>query len=540
MGRAARRAAQLAVFAFAAFGGTVFGFAPPGASMLLAVLTLALALVFCALLVVIVAVKQRKRRQQMWLYMAALFSACSVVSGLWYSSASNAAVFVWKIDGKRYIAGTELTPFGKDMVAADPIYSSKSEKMSGGIGDAESVWTKESIARTRLKLTLLYLGFVTSLAVAVFAATERLQAPAETRRFTADRSEEDNMQSFDGVRQRKLKEALIDAFPTWNALAQMVLYQLDKNLATITSQALGLDANAYELVQWAIAQGMVADLVVAARNQNPRNQSLARLSDAIGVSPTSVELEKIVNDNKLQLDPEVWREGLVTAEWRVCRIDVGGEGRGTGFLVGPDLVLTNFHVIEGIDNAAARTCRARFDHKVGRDGADIIGGRAIAFADEWLVDQSKYSKFDVVPDPKGGDPSIDELDFALIRLAEPVGDEPIGANAGSRQRGWVTLCHEPLTRAPQMVTILQHPEARPMKLSIGMVESLPLNSNGTRLRHGIPTEPGSSGSPLFDKDWKVIALHHSGDPKSIKPEYNEAIPIALITNRPKVKAALPA
>ena len=59
------------------------------------------------------------------------------------------------------------------------------------------------------------------------------------------------------------------------------------------------------------------------------------------------------------------------------------------------------------------------------------------------------------------------------------------------------------------------------------------------MRHTVPTEPGSSGSPLFDSDWRLIALHHAGDPATVKPEFNEAIPIAKITARPKVAEALP-
>jgi hypothetical protein len=133
---------------------------------------------------------------------------------------------------------------------------------------------------------------------------------------------------------------------------------------------------------------------------------------------------------------------------------------------------------------------------------------------------------------------VEELDFALLRLSEPVGDHPLNAGVPGQRRGWVACVGDALTPQPRMVSILQHPKARPMKLSMGMVESLDLNANGTRLRHGIPTEPGSSGAPLFDKSWNVIGLHHSGEPQTIKPEYNQAIPIGLIVKRPKVAAAM--
>jgi V8-like Glu-specific endopeptidase len=43
------------------------------------------------------------------------------------------------------------------------------------------------------------------------------------------------------------------------------------------------------------------------------------------------------------------------------------------------------------------------------------------------------------------------------------------------------------------------------------------------------TDGGSSGSPCFDQDWNLVALHHSGDPNyALGP--NEGIPIdAIVT-----------
>ena len=77
-----------------------------------------------------------------------------------------------------------------------------------------------------------------------------------------------------------------------------------------------------------------------------------------------------------------------------------------------------------------------------------------------------------------------------------------------------------------------------MKLALGMQEALTIAENGTRVRYTLPTEPGSSGSPVFDGDWSLIALHHSGDPRTKNPAYNEAIPAEKIAARPKVAAAL--
>jgi hypothetical protein len=234
------------------------------------------------------------------LYVAVVAGACAIGSGLWYMVATDARVFVWKGsgagDGQRHIAGSELTQAGRKLWE-DPLYRSQDELMTAAGGDPRKVWTAESISRARFQLILLYLAFSMCLALAVFAAAERVRVD--------------------------------DA----------------------------IDAN--------------------------------RVHDR-GVNAAVRALEKIVNDNSLQLDPVTWRDGLATAESRVCRIDIGGEGKGTGMLVGPDLVLTAFHVIESLRGSAG-TCRARFDHKVGPNGGDVIPGRSVTLATDWLVDSSRYS-----------------------------------------------------------------------------------------------------------------------------------------------------
>ena len=49
------------------------------------------------------------------------------------------------------------------------------------------------------------------------------------------------------------------------------------------------------------------------------------------------------------------------------------------------------------------------------------------------------------------------------------------------------------------------------------------------MRYRTNTEHGSSGSPCFDGDWALTALHHSGDPDfSRSADYNEGIPIEAI------------
>jgi hypothetical protein len=55
------------------------------------------------------------------------------------------------------------------------------------------------------------------------------------------------------------------------------------------------------------------------------------------------------------------------------------------------------------------------------------------------------------------------------------------------------------------------------------------NGNRTRVRYRVNTEPGSSGSPCFDRNWDIVALHHAGAYKDdAKDRFNQGIPIGRI------------
>jgi V8-like Glu-specific endopeptidase len=80
--------------------------------------------------------------------------------------------------------------------------------------------------------------------------------------------------------------------------------------------------------------------------------------------------------------------------------------------------------------------------------------------------------------------------------------------------------------------IAQHPDGKPLKLAVDTESVIGVNANQTRVRYATNTEPGSSGSPVFDFDWNLVALHHLGDPAyNHPPAYNQGIPINNIRAR---------
>jgi hypothetical protein len=152
---------------------------------------------------------------------------------------------------------------------------------------------------------------------------------------------------------------------------------------------------------------------------------------------------------------------------------------------------------------------------------------------DWLIDYSPYSPVDLEPEPKSGLPEIDQLDYALLRVEGAPGDAGLGESPepGAPIRGWIAIpdtAYDFPSDTP--LFIAQHPKGTPLKLALDTNAVIELNENQTRVTYRTNTDPGSSGSPVFDQNWNLVALHHSGDPDSIMPTYNEGIPLHAIAS----------
>ncbi|MEV5895419.1 trypsin-like serine peptidase [Nonomuraea fuscirosea] len=181
----------------------------------------------------------------------------------------------------------------------------------------------------------------------------------------------------------------------------------------------------------------------------------------------------------------------VRAARTVARISVRENGReipiGTGFLVSPRLLLTNHHVFP--DAGVARSAVVEFDAQVTVDNTPEVSRRFVLAPDAFFV-------------------ADQDLDFALVPVVPdstglPVG-ETFGWNRLSVQTGKLVI-GEP-------VNIIGHPSGRLKEISIR--ENRLEARLDDFLQYQTDTEPGNSGSPVFNDQWEVTALHHSGVPRT--------------------------
>lgn len=330
-----------------------------------------------------------------------------------------------------------------------------------------------------------------------------------------------------GKQYQQLTDALIDAFPSQQRLAELVKFRLEKNLNAI---AMGDDLKEiiFKLIGIAESEGWIDRLIASARESNPGNPRLFAVAQELNLAtsmPSSLSglgLEKIIRKTNSFLDVNGWREELGKIEAQVCRIE--GQYFGTGFLVAPNVVMTNYHVMEDEiqGKASPRDVILRFDYKKSCDRTIINPGTEYHLADDWLIDKSSNVIGNRLPTP-------DELDYTLVRVEGNPGEEAIGKNAESSSalRGWVklpTASYEFLPNTPLL--IVQHPQAEPLKLAFDTDSIIGINENGTTVTYRTNTEPGSSGSPCFDINWNLVALHHSGN----KAE-NNGTPLSAIRSR---------
>ena len=234
------------------------------------------------------------------------------------------------------------------------------------------------------------------------------------------------------------------------------------------------------------------------------------------------KLERVIRPSTPVFDVVVLQHNLQMAARRVCRIERNAQPLGTGFLVGPNLVLTAGYVVEGLYKGGAHVddFACRFDYLVTAD-QQVNAGIAVSLGQDWLVDYAPYSKVDMSSN-SAELPKPDELSYALLSLAENVGED----------RGWFSLRESPDNVAlGSSLTILQHIKGTPQKVALVDNSVSQYNSNRTRLYYHNETGPGSSGAPCLDMSFKAVAMH-SGVKRGIdgKNHYQFGIPLKAVVD----------
>jgi endonuclease G len=160
-------------------------------------------------------------------------------------------------------------------------------------------------------------------------------------------------------------------------------------------------------------------------------------------------------------------------------------GTGSGFLIAPFLLLTNHHVLP--NEAVARISLAQFNYEVDLLGVEMT-------PDEWCIDPSLL----FVTSP------FEELDFTLVGLA------PRGTIQAGAIHGTIPLrADSAKVGTGERISIIQHPSGRHKEVVLHESRVTEFMTDGL-IRYTSDTMAGSSGAPVFNDQWDVVALHHRG------------------------------
>jgi endonuclease G, mitochondrial len=177
-------------------------------------------------------------------------------------------------------------------------------------------------------------------------------------------------------------------------------------------------------------------------------------------------------------------------------------GHGTGSMISPHLMLTNHHVLDTAQ--AAATSNVEFDYQDGIDGK--------------LLDVTTFGF-----DPDRFFLADEGLDFAVVAVRAAVDElAPFGFNRLIESEGKALL--------GEFVTIVQHPRGE--KKQVALRENRIVDGGQHFVHYSADTEPGSSGSPVFNDQWEVLALHHASVRAPEHPEFgsvlNEGVRVTAI------------
>jgi hypothetical protein len=188
--------------------------------------------------------------------------------------------------------------------------------------------------------------------------------------------------------------------------------------------------------------------------------------------------EKIIGSVSTLLPIRFLTMGLTAAK-AVGRITIPGNGYvevGSGFLIKDNLLITNNHVIP--DKSAAKRALIEFDYEESEKGLPVIPSPFTLDPESFFITNEKD-------------------DFTAVKI---VGD----ANSSF---GKLVLKNQQV-KPGDFVNIIQHPGGRYKQ--IGLYHNVVTYADDYLVQYLTDTEPGSSGSPVFNSQWEVVALHHSG------------------------------
>lgn len=232
-------------------------------------------------------------------------------------------------------------------------------------------------------------------------------------------------------------------------------------------------------------------------------------------------LERLIDEGEFL--PVHFLEEGATVQKAVARVRVPGYWYGSGFLVSKSLFMTNNHVLP-TENIAGKG-KYEFNYQLDFQGniveTDTYDGNPDSFfhtnaaLDYTIVRLKSKPLFKFYPYPlkavlRRYTLSTEQIQEASYgpEMAEVGGPEflwKLYKNAGDVW-GHLNLS-DTVMAVDNRVSVIQHPATRRKEVCLHDNRITEIYTNVVHYR--TDTEPGSSGSPVFDNEWELLAIHHA-------------------------------
>ena len=207
----------------------------------------------------------------------------------------------------------------------------------------------------------------------------------------------------------------------------------------------------------------------------PRELKTEKIQPAQTPNLDKAALEELVGGYLMSL---CWMEKGLQLAKAVCKVQ-GPANVGTGFIIHNCVLVTNNHVLPTAESA--QEAHAIFNFEENFDGT-------IQATSSYELDAGSYL-------------TNIQLDCSMVRIKQSESRPPLST--------WGTFLVEKdrVLKQHDPVTIIQHPLGAPKK--IGILGNLVTEIETPYIYYTTDTMRGSSGSPVLDVQWKVVALHRA-------------------------------
>ncbi len=158
------------------------------------------------------------------------------------------------------------------------------------------------------------------------------------------------------------------------------------------------------------------------------------------------------------------------------------EGHGTGFLIAPGVMITNNHVISSKAKAKHSLLEMNYQYDIN---GKLLAVEYFDLLPEKLYLTHKKLDFTIVAVKPVSQSGAALSSFGILPLIAEVGKVVLG----------------------EYLTVIQHPDEQPKQLAVRENQFISIDDDF--LRYRTDTAEGSSGSPVFNDQWEVVAVHHS-------------------------------